>query len=94
MVNTIIPPLHETPFTVSVDLLGHGCTTGISAHDRSLTIQALVNPDTRPQDLGRPGHIFPSSRAQSRRVLRRAGHTEAAIDLARLAGLSALQESW
>src|SRR3954469_1145218 len=77
--------LHETAFTVSVDLLGHGCTTGISAHDRALTIQALINPATRPADLGRPGHIFPL-RAKTGGVLRRAGHTEAAIDLARLAG--------
>ena len=77
--------LHETAFTVSVDLLGHGCTTGISAHDRSKTIQALVNPLTKPVDLGRPGHIFPL-RAKKGGVLRRAGHTEATIDLARLAG--------
>ncbi|MFM9943911.1 MAG: bifunctional 3,4-dihydroxy-2-butanone-4-phosphate synthase/GTP cyclohydrolase II [Bacteroidia bacterium] len=77
---------HKTAFTVSVDLLGHGCTTGISAQDRSKTIQALVNSDTKPDDLGRPGHIFPLI-ARSEGVLRRAGHTEAAIDLARLAGL-------
>src|SRR5688500_14705328 len=77
--------LHETAFTVSVDLLGHGCTSGISAHDRSKTIQALINPNTKPEDLGRPGHIFPL-RAKRGGVLRRAGHTEAAIDLARLAG--------
>ncbi|MEZ4903107.1 MAG: bifunctional 3,4-dihydroxy-2-butanone-4-phosphate synthase/GTP cyclohydrolase II [Spirosomataceae bacterium] len=77
---------HETPFTVSVDLLGHGCTTGISASDRAKTIQALVNPDTKPDELGRPGHIFPL-RAMSGGVLRRTGHTEAAIDFARLAGL-------
>jgi len=77
---------HRTAFTVSVDLLGHGCTTGISAQDRSKTIQALVNPDTKPDELGRPGHIFPLI-ARSEGVLRRAGHTEAAIDLARLAGL-------
>src|SRR5687768_6330516 len=77
--------LHETAFTVSVDLLGHGCTSGISAHDRSKTIQALINPNTKPEDLGRPGHIFPL-RAKKGGVLRRAGHTEAAIDLARLAG--------
>jgi 3,4-dihydroxy 2-butanone 4-phosphate synthase/GTP cyclohydrolase II len=77
--------LHETAFTVSVDLLGHGCTTGISAHDRSKTIQALINPETKPEDLGRPGHIFPL-RAKKGGVLRRAGHTEATIDLARLAG--------
>ncbi|HTS44911.1 MAG TPA: bifunctional 3,4-dihydroxy-2-butanone-4-phosphate synthase/GTP cyclohydrolase II [Puia sp.] len=77
--------LHETAFTVSVDLLGHGCTTGISAHDRALTIQALINPTTKPADLGRPGHIFPL-RAKKGGVLRRSGHTEATIDLARLAG--------
>ncbi len=77
--------LHETAFTVSIDLLGHGCTTGISAHDRAKTIQSLVNPATKPEDLGRPGHIFPL-RAKKGGVLRRAGHTEATIDLARLAG--------
>jgi len=77
--------LHETAFTVSVDLLGHGCTTGISAHDRSKTIQALISPFTNPADLGRPGHIFPL-RAKKGGVLRRAGHTEAAVDLSRLAG--------
>lgn len=77
--------LHETAFTVSVDLLGHGCTTGISAHDRAKTIQALINPETRPEELGRPGHIFPL-KAKKGGVLRRAGHTEATIDLARLAG--------
>lgn len=77
--------LHETPFTVSVDLLGHGCTTGISAHDRSKTILSLINPNTKPEELGRPGHIFPL-KAKSGGVLRRSGHTEAAIDLARLAG--------
>jgi len=77
--------LHATPFTVSVDLLGHGCTTGISAHDRSKTIQALIDPETKPHDLGKPGHIFPL-RAKSGGVLRRAGHTEATVDLARLAG--------
>jgi 3,4-dihydroxy 2-butanone 4-phosphate synthase/GTP cyclohydrolase II len=77
--------LHETAFTVSVDLLGHGCTTGISAHDRSKTIQALIDPATKPEDLGKPGHIFPL-RAKKGGVLRRAGHTEAAADLARLAG--------
>lgn len=77
---------HETPFTVSVDLLGHGCTTGISASDRSKTIQALVDPTIRPEELGRPGHIFPL-RAMPGGVLRRTGHTEAAIDFARLAGL-------
>ncbi|GAC1418805.1 MAG: bifunctional 3,4-dihydroxy-2-butanone-4-phosphate synthase/GTP cyclohydrolase II [Flavisolibacter sp.] len=77
--------LHETAFTVSVDLLGHGCTTGISAHDRSKTVQALIDPATKPEDLGRPGHIFPL-RAKKGGVLRRAGHTEATVDLARLAG--------
>jgi 3,4-dihydroxy 2-butanone 4-phosphate synthase/GTP cyclohydrolase II len=78
--------LHSTPFTVSVDLLGHGCTTGISAADRAKTIRALVDPETKPEDLGRPGHIFPL-KAKSKGVLRRPGHTEAAIDLTRLAGL-------
>jgi len=77
--------LHETAFTVSVDLLGHGCTTGISAHDRAKTIQALIDPSTKPEELGKPGHIFPL-RAKKGGVLRRAGHTEAAADLARLAG--------
>ncbi len=77
---------HATPFTVSVDLMGHGCTTGISAHDRAKTILALVNPETKPEELGKPGHIFPL-KARKGGVLRRAGHTEAAIDLARLAGL-------
>lgn len=77
---------HQTAFTVSVDLLGHGCTTGISAKDRAKTIKALVDPLTKPEDLGRPGHIFPL-RAKNRGTIRRAGHTEAAIDLARLAGL-------
>lgn len=77
--------LHETAFTVSIDLLGNGCTTGISAQDRAKTIQALVNPDTKPGDLGRPGHIFPL-RAKKGGVLRRSGHTEATIDMARLAG--------
>ena len=77
--------LHETAFTVSVDLLGHGCTTGISAHDRAKTVQALIDSKTKPEDLGRPGHIFPL-RAKKGGVLRRAGHTEATIDLARLAG--------
>lgn len=77
--------LHETAFTVSVDLLGHGCTTGISAHDRAKTVQALINPTTKPDELGKPGHIFPL-RAKRGGVLRRAGHTEAAVDLARLAG--------
>ena len=79
--------VHTTPFTVSVDLLGNGCTTGISASDRSKTIRALVDPATNPDDLGRPGHIFPL-RAVEGGVIRRAGHTEAAVDLAKLAGLS------
>lgn len=77
---------YETPFTVSVDLIGHGCTTGISASDRAKTIKALVNSDTKEKELGKPGHIFPL-KARKGGVLRRAGHTEAAIDLARLAGL-------
>ena len=78
--------LHQTPFTVSVDMIGDGCTTGISAQDRAKTVQALINPDTKPEDLGRPGHIFPL-RARSEGVLRRTGHTEATVDLARLAGM-------
>ncbi|MES2485803.1 MAG: 3,4-dihydroxy-2-butanone-4-phosphate synthase [Bacteroidota bacterium] len=78
--------LHQTAFTVSIDLIGHGCTTGISVHDRAKTIKSLVDEDTKPHDLGRPGHIFPL-RAKQGGVLRRTGHTEAAIDLARLAGL-------
>ena len=77
--------LHATPFTVSVDLLGHGCTTGISAHDRAKTVQAIIDPKTEPDDLGRPGHIFPL-RAKNGGVLRRTGHTEATLDLAKLAG--------
>lgn len=76
---------YETPFTVSVDLIGHGCTTGISASDRYKTVKALIDPNTKPEELGKPGHIFPL-RAKRGGVLRRAGHTEAAIDLARLAG--------
>ena len=76
----------ETPFTVSVDLIGYGCSTGISASDRAKTIQALVDPNIKPEELGKPGHIFPL-KAKKGGVLRRAGHTEAAIDLARLAGL-------
>jgi 3,4-dihydroxy 2-butanone 4-phosphate synthase/GTP cyclohydrolase II len=79
--------LHGTAFTVSVDLLGHGCTTGISASDRAKTIKALVNHKTKPEDLGRPGHIFPL-KSRNKGVLRRAGHTEAAVDLTRLAGLT------
>ena len=78
--------LHETPFTISVDLIGHGCSTGISASDRAKTIKALVNEHTKPQDLGRPGHIFPL-KAKNQGVLRRAGHTEASVDLTKLAGL-------
>jgi len=77
---------HTTAFTVSVDLLGNGCTTGISASDRAKTLRALVDPATRPDDLGRPGHIFPL-KAKRQGVLRRAGHTEAALDLTRLANL-------
>lgn len=77
--------LHETAFTVSVDLLGHGCTTGISAQDRAKTIQSFIDPNTKPADLGKPGHIFPL-RAKKGGVLRRSGHTEAVVDLARLAG--------
>lgn len=77
--------LHATPFTVSIDLLGHDCTTGISAHDRSATIQALIDPAMTKEDFGRPGHIFPL-KAVDGGVLKRTGHTEAAIDLARLAG--------
>lgn len=77
---------HETNFTVSVDLIGKGCTTGISAHDRSKTVQALIDPTTTATDLGRPGHIFPL-RSKAGGVLRRAGHTEAATDLAVMAGL-------
>jgi 3,4-dihydroxy 2-butanone 4-phosphate synthase/GTP cyclohydrolase II len=76
---------YETPFTISVDLIGHGCTTGISASDRAKTVLALVNPNIKPEELGKPGHIFPL-KAQKEGVLKRAGHTEAAIDLARLAG--------
>lgn len=76
----------ETPFTVSVDLIGHGCTTGISASDRSKTIKALIDPNIAPEELGKPGHIFPL-KAKRGGVLRRSGHTEAAIDMARMAGL-------
>ena len=76
---------YETPFTISVDLIGHGCTTGISASDRAKTILAMIDPNIRPEELGKPGHIFPL-RARRGGVLRRAGHTEAAIDLSRLAG--------
>lgn len=80
--------MHETAFTVSVDLIGNGCTTGISASDRSKTIMALVDPNTKPEHLARPGHIFPL-KAKSKGVIRRAGHTEAVVDLSRLAGLQA-----
>ena len=79
--------LHETQFTVSVDLLNPETTTGVSAKDRALTIKSLVDPATKPSDLGRPGHIFPL-KAKSKGVLRRAGHTEAVVDLTRLAGLN------
>lgn len=78
--------LHNTQFTVSIDLIGNECTTGISAHDRAKTIKAITLPNTKPEDFGRPGHIFPL-RAKDGGVLRRTGHTEASIDLARLAGL-------
>lgn len=77
--------LHATPFTVSIDLIGKGCSTGISAHDRAMTIQALIDPETRPEDFAKPGHIFPL-KAKRGGVLRRTGHTEATIDIARLAG--------
>lgn len=76
---------YETPFTISVDLVGHGCTTGISASDRDKTVKALIDPNIKPNELGKPGHIFPL-RARKGGVLRRAGHTEAAVDLARMAG--------
>lgn len=79
--------LHETAFTISIDLIGHGCTTGISAYDRATGIRKLTDPKTRPEDYARPGHIFPL-RAKKGGVLRRTGHTEAAIDLARMAGFS------
>ncbi|MGB1040783.1 MAG: bifunctional 3,4-dihydroxy-2-butanone-4-phosphate synthase/GTP cyclohydrolase II [Flavobacteriales bacterium] len=76
---------YETPFTISVDLVGNGCTTGISASDRDKTIKALIDPETKPNQLGKPGHIFPL-RARNGGVLRRAGHTEAAVDISRMAG--------
>ncbi|TVR82376.1 MAG: 3,4-dihydroxy-2-butanone-4-phosphate synthase [Saprospirales bacterium] len=88
--NMMVPEntaLHETAFTVSIDLIGHGCTTGISAYDRAMCIKALVDPKFGPEDFARPGHIFPL-KAKSGGVLRRTGHTEAAIDLAKLAGFS------
>ncbi len=81
--------LHQTAFTVSVDLKGHGCTTGISVHDRAKTIKAITDENTKPEDLGRPGHIFPLV-AKKGGVLRRTGHTEASIDLARLAGFKSM----
>ncbi len=84
MVNTN-SAAYETPFTVSVDLIGYGCTTGISASDRSKTVKALIDPNIKPEELGKPGHIFPL-RAKSGGVLRRMGHTEAAVDLAKMAG--------
>ncbi|MBT8310248.1 MAG: 3,4-dihydroxy-2-butanone-4-phosphate synthase, partial [Flavobacteriaceae bacterium] len=77
--------MHHTQFTVSVDLIGQGCTTGISVHDRAKTVKALIDKNTKPFDLGRPGHIFPL-KAKEGGVLRRTGHTEAAVDFARLAG--------
>ncbi len=77
--------LHETPFTVSIDLRGHGCTTGISASDRSKTVKALIDPNIKPEELGKPGHIFPL-KAKRGGVLRRTGHTEATIDLSRMCG--------
>ena len=77
--------LHATPFTVSIDLIGKGCSTGISAYDRAQTIQALINPETKPEDFAKPGHIFPL-KAKRGGVLRRTGHTEATIDISRLAG--------
>lgn len=76
---------HDTPFTISIDLMGKGCTTGISASDRAKTVQALIDPETKPEDFGKPGHIFPL-KAKTGGVLRRAGHTEATIDIARMAG--------
>lgn len=79
--------LHETAFTVSIDLIGQGCTTGISAYDRATCIKALVDPNTKPSDFAKPGHIFPL-RARTGGVLRRTGHTEATIDLARIAGFA------
>src|SRR5690606_41529214 len=82
---TINTVLHQTAFTVSVGLIGHGCTTGISAYDRSKPIEFLAKEDTKPEDLGRPGHICPLI-AKEGGILRRTGHTEAAVDLARLAG--------
>lgn len=78
--------LHETPFTISIDLIGNGCTTGISAADRAKTIQALIHEDTKPEDFAKPGHIFPL-KARRGGVLRRTGHTEATIDIARLSGM-------
>ena len=88
--NLMVPnntALHATPFTVSIDLIGQGCSTGISAYDRAMTVLALTKEETKAEDFGRPGHIFPL-RARKRGVLQRAGHTEAAVDFARLAGLN------
>lgn len=88
--NLMVPnntALHATPFTVSIDLIGQGCSTGISAYDRAMTVLALTKQETKAEDFGRPGHIFPL-RARKRGVLQRAGHTEAAVDFARLAGLN------
>ena len=85
--------LHETPFTVSVDVKGRGTTTGISASDRSQTMMALIDPATKAEDLARPGHIFPL-KARKGGVLRRTGHTEAAVDLARLAGFEPAGVFW
>lgn len=80
--------LHATPFTISIDLIGKGCTTGISAHDRAKTVQALIDPETKNEDFAKPGHIFPL-KARRGGVLRRTGHTEATIDISRLAGFEA-----
>ncbi|MGL4327756.1 MAG: bifunctional 3,4-dihydroxy-2-butanone-4-phosphate synthase/GTP cyclohydrolase II [Tannerellaceae bacterium] len=88
--NLMVPnntALHATPFTVSIDLIGQGCSTGISAYDRAMTVLALTKEETKAEEFGRPGHIFPL-RARKRGVLQRAGHTEAAVDFARLAGLN------
>ena len=79
--------LHHTQFTVSVDLIRQDCTTGISAGDRAKTIKSFVDPNTKPHDLGRPGHVFPL-KAKNGGVLRRTGHTEAAVDISVLAGLN------
>ncbi|MBN1463391.1 MAG: bifunctional 3,4-dihydroxy-2-butanone-4-phosphate synthase/GTP cyclohydrolase II [Paludibacteraceae bacterium] len=86
MQTTANTSLHETPFTVTIDLLGLGCTTGVSMHDRAMTIKALADPNSKPENFARPGHVNPL-KAKTRGVLRRAGHTEATIDMARLSGL-------